>query len=254
MTNPYCIIRFRQNLGYANTLGLTWFILVGTEQKRRGKRTLIKKVLHGLIIMTLVVSLTAGCSNSGAQKETAADSTQGTTVLFAPTEPAVRQPSLQVLADAFAAVGIKDWDGSYKNFTFEQRTALEQYFANERGENVRFTDEGVLYEDENKVELSGTWVENSILNAAPEPDFGNVFTSRVEQDSVSVSYTEVPDEKIKAYIEQVKAAGFNHISAEQTTVCCGLAFEADNGNGIKVALASKFAGTQPVTTVTVSIL
>ena len=214
---------------------------------------MLKRILYSVFTFALILPLLAGCGKNTAKNNDPADSTQGTTVLFAPTEPAVRQPSLQALADAFAAVGIKDWDGIYKNFTFEQRTALEQYFANERGENVRFTDEGVLYEDENKVELSGTWAENSILNAAPEPDFGNVFTSRVEQDSVSVSYAEVPEESIKTYIEQVKAAGFNRISAEQTTVCCGLAFEADNGNGIKVTLASKFTGTQPVTTVTVSI-
>ena len=214
---------------------------------------MLKRILYSVFTFALILPLLAGCGKNTAKNNDPADSTQGTTVLFAPTEPAVRQPSLQVLADAFAAVGIKDWDGSYKNFTFEQRTALEQYFANERGEDVRFTDEGVLYEDENKVELSGTWGNNSILNAAPEPDFGNVFTSRVEQDSVSVSYAEVPEESIKTYIEQVKAAGFNRISAEQTTMCCGLAFEADNGNGIKVTLASKFTGTQPVTTVTVSI-
>ena len=215
---------------------------------------MLKKILYTAFAVALVLSMLAGCGKNTAQKSNTADSTQGSTVLFNPSEPAVRQPSLQALADAFAAVGITDWDGSYKNITFEKRTALEQYFANERGENIRFTDEGVLYEDENKVQLSGTWAENPILNKAPEPDFGNVFTSRVEQASVSVSYAEVPDEKIEAYIGKVKAAGFYHITADETTVCCGLAFEADNGNGVKVTLASKFAGTQAVTTVTVIVL
>jgi hypothetical protein len=213
-----------------------------------------RKPLCAMIVILAILSSSSACGKPATQQDNAnAESTQNSTVIFKPAESEFRQPSLQALADAFVAVGITDWDGSYKNFTFEQRTALEQYFANQRQENVRFTDEGVLYEDENKVQLSGSWAGNDILKSAPEPDFGNVFTSRVEENSVSVSYAEVPDEKIEAYIEQVKAAGFNHISAEQTTICCGLAFEADNGNGAKVSLASKFAGTQPITTITVSI-
>jgi len=212
------------------------------------------KVFQTLIILATLLSIMAACGKSVSTKESQTSETvTESTVIFKQTEPAVRQPTLQVLSDAFKAVGITNWDGSYKNLTFEQRTALEQYFANERKENIRFTDEGVLYADLSKIPLSESWAENGILKLAPEPGFGAVFTSWVEQKAVSVSFAEVPEAVIANYIAEVKAAGFSHVTAESTSVCCGLVFEADNSNGIKIALASKFAGTQPVTTIRVSI-
>jgi len=203
-----------------------------------------------LLLCAALVLVPAGCGRNAQPGVT----TQAPTVLQ--TEAPVRQPSAQVLADALAAVGITDWEGDYKKLTFVQRKQLEQYFANERGENIVFTDEGCWYVDENAVPLEGTWAQNAILNRAPEPSvFGvKVLTSRVEAKTVSVSYADVPAQKVADYIEQLKAAGFDHVTADDTTTCCGTVFQADNGKGVRVSLASKFIGVQAVTTVSVTLL
>lgn len=210
----------------------------------------MKKSIFILLLCAALALCAAGCGKNGQPGVT----TQAPTVTQ--TEAPVRQPSAQVLADALAAVGITDWEGNYKNLTFVQRTQLEQYFANERGENIRFTDEGCWYVNEDAVPLEGTWAQNAILSRAPEPSvFGvKVLTSRVEAKTVSVSYADVPAQKVTDYVALLKTAGFDHITADDTTTCCGTVFQADNGEGVRVSLASKFIGVQAVTTVSVTLL
>lgn len=198
-----------------------------------------------------MVLLTAGCSHSDGSATTAGP-VAGTSAA-AVTAPEIRQPSLEVLAQALKETGIRDWGGDYKKLTFEQRTALEQYFANRRNEDVRFTDEGVLYADARLKKPEKPWNEDAVLKAAPEPDFGEVFTSWSGGKSVSMSYTEVEEETISAYIEKVKASGFDRVTADSISPCCGKVFEASNARGVKISLASKSAGSQPVTTITVTV-
>lgn len=212
----------------------------------------MKKIFCSVIVCSVVLLVLSGCMKLGVEESTTLEARQESTVIFKQTEPAVRQPSLQVLAEALAATGITDWDGSYKNLTVEQRTALEQYFSHERREDIRFTDEGVLYVDDTKTPLSEPWAENSLLSLAPEPDFGNVFASWVQPESISVSYTDVEELIVEAYITNAKASGFNKVTAERTSVCCGMVFEANNKDGVRLSLVSRFAGAQSVTTVTVS--
>ncbi|GEM_PF-2324816 len=209
-------------------------------------------VLYFTFLFTAVVLLAAGCSRKAGSETTAGPAT-GASRTAAATAPEIRQPSLEDLAQALEETGIRDWGGDYKKLTFEQRTALEQYFANRRHEDIRFTDEGVMYADARLKKPEKPWGEDDILKAAPEPDFGAVFTSWSGGKSVSMSYTEVAEETISAYIEKVKAAGFDRVTADSVSPCCGRVFEASNAGGVKVSLASKSAGSQPVTTVTVTV-
>ena len=191
----------------------------------------------------MLIAVLSGCSAETKESTTAAVSE--TAKVYG-----VKQPSQEKLLEAFEAVGIENWDGSYKNLTFEQRTSLEQYFAKKWSEDVKFSDEGVRYV-ENTVPLKGSWAENKILKLAPDPKFDSILASSVEADTVSVSYTNVTAEEIKRYTGEIKAAGFDKILEEYTSSCCGIVFRAQNKDGVTVSLSSKLIA-QAVTTIVVS--
>ncbi len=208
----------------------------------------MKKISAVFLCLTLFF-IFSGCSAEKNESKTNPANTNQ--MLSGTATTAAIQPVQEKLLEAIAAAGIDDWDGNYKNLSFEQRTALEQYFAKTWSENVKFSDEGVVYVT-NTVPLEGDWPDNEILSLAPEPDFGNVFTSSVESKAVSVSFTNVSAEVMRNYIEKVKQAGFNNVTEDYTTACCGTAFKAENTDGVTVSLLSKFF-LQPVTTITVSV-
>jgi len=209
----------------------------------------MKKIVSLSLTLLMLSILFAGCAGRENSQTTAA-ADQTTTAQ--PITASIIQPSLQEVADAMEAVGITDWDGSFKNLSFEQRTALEQYFAKFKGKDVKFSDAGVFYPNLNTPALQVPWAENGILKRVPEPAFGDIFTSSVEEKSVSVSFVNVTAEAIAAYVAQLKAAGLTQNVTEYTSSCCGTVFEADNGSGVKVEMKSKLVA-QAITTVTVTV-
>jgi len=206
---------------------------------------MMKKAAAMFLCAMLIFGVDACSAEKKENRTTAITPVQSTTNAYG-----VRQPSQEKLLEAFEAVGIENWDGSYKNLTFEQRTSLEQYFAKKWSEDVKFSDEGVRYV-ENTVPLKGSWAENKILKLAPDPKFDSILSSSVETDAVSVSYTNVTAEEIKRYTGEVKAAGFDKILEEYTSSCCGTVFRAQNEDGVTVSLSSKLIA-QAVTTIVVS--
>ena len=87
-------------------------------------------------------------------------------------------------------------------------------------------------------QFGGNWPDNEYTRLLPAPGF-ELYASYVEGESFVATFTSVTVEQIKAYVEQVKAAGFNVNETVEDQEIAGMviySFTAENANGYTVEI------------------
>ena len=89
-------------------------------------------------------------------------------------------------------------------------------------------------------QIGGNWPDNEYTKLVPKPSF-ELYAAVIEDETFSVMFTNVTIEQIKAYAEQVKAAGFNlneELTDENVMGMVIYSFAAENADGYSVEVFS----------------
>ena len=89
-------------------------------------------------------------------------------------------------------------------------------------------------------QLGGNWPDNEFTKLVPKPSF-ELYAAVIEGETFSVMFTNATIEQIKAYAEQVKAAGFNlneELTDENVMGMVIYSFAAENADGYSVEVFS----------------
>ena len=89
-------------------------------------------------------------------------------------------------------------------------------------------------------QIGGNWPDNEYTKLVPKPSF-ELYAAVVEGETFSVMFTNATIEQIKAYAEQVKAAGFNlneELTDENVMGMVIYSFAAENADGYSVEVFS----------------
>ena len=95
-------------------------------------------------------------------------------------------------------------------------------------------------EDGGEGQIGGDWPENEFTKLVPKPSF-ELYAAVIEGETFSVMFTNATIEQIKAYAEQVKAAGFNlneELTDENVMGMVIYSFAAENADGYSVEVFS----------------
>ncbi|HNX13241.1 MAG TPA: hypothetical protein PK854_02465 [Oscillospiraceae bacterium] len=123
-------------------------------------------------------------------------------------------------------------DGS-TTFTYEDGSVTKQ---NADGTWTYSDEDGTA-----TTQFGGEWPDNEFTRLVPKPDFGELFGAVTEEKSFIVMFTNPDLNKMRAYIQAVKAKGFT-IDAENTDETAFgvtvLSYKAKNAAGFEVTVAS----------------
>ena len=89
-------------------------------------------------------------------------------------------------------------------------------------------------------QIGGNWPDNEYTKLVPKPSF-ELYAAVIEDETFSVMFTNATIEQIKAYAEQVKAAGFNlneELTDENVMGMVIYSFAAENADGYSVEIFS----------------
>ncbi|MBQ9750950.1 MAG: hypothetical protein IJV87_10300 [Clostridia bacterium] len=89
-------------------------------------------------------------------------------------------------------------------------------------------------------QIGGNWPDNEYTKLVPKPSF-ELYAAVIEDETFSVMFTNATIEQIKAYAEQVKAAGFNlneEVTDENVMGMVIYSFAAENADGYSVEVFS----------------
>ena len=89
-------------------------------------------------------------------------------------------------------------------------------------------------------QIGGNWPDNEYTKLVPKPSF-ELYAAVIEGETFSVMFTNATIEQIKAYAEQVKAAGFNlneELTDENVMGMVIYSFAAENADGYSVEVFS----------------
>ena len=89
-------------------------------------------------------------------------------------------------------------------------------------------------------QIGGNWPDNEYTKLVPKPSF-ELYAAVIEGETFSVMFTNATIEQIKAYAEQVKAAGFNlneELTDENVMGMVIYSFAAENADGYSVEIFS----------------
>ena len=89
-------------------------------------------------------------------------------------------------------------------------------------------------------QIGGNWPDNEYTKLVPKPSF-ELYAAVIEDETFSVMFTNATIEQIKAYVEQVKAAGFNlneELTDENVMGMVIYSFAAENADGYSVEVFS----------------
>ena len=89
-------------------------------------------------------------------------------------------------------------------------------------------------------QIGGNWPDNEYTKLVPKPSF-ELYAAVIEGETFSVMFTNATIEQIKAYAEQVKAAGFNINEEVEDQEAMGMviySFTAENADGYTVEITS----------------
>ena len=89
-------------------------------------------------------------------------------------------------------------------------------------------------------QIGGNWPDNEYTKLVPKPSF-ELYAAVIEGETFSVMFTNATIEQIKAYAEQVKAAGFNlneELTDQNVMGMVIYSFAAENADGYSVEIFS----------------
>ena len=89
-------------------------------------------------------------------------------------------------------------------------------------------------------QIGGNWPDNEYTKLVPKPSF-ELYAAVIEDETFSVMFTNATIEQIKAYAEQVKAAGFNlneELTDQNVMGMIIYTFSAENADGYSVEIFS----------------
>ena len=89
-------------------------------------------------------------------------------------------------------------------------------------------------------QIGGNWPDNEYTKLVPKPSF-ELYAAVIEDETFSVMFTNATIEQIKAYAEQVKAAGFNlneELTDQNVMGMVIYTFSAENADGYSVEVFS----------------
>ena len=89
-------------------------------------------------------------------------------------------------------------------------------------------------------QIGGNWPDNEYTKLVPKPSF-ELYAAVIEGETFSVMFTNATIEQIKAYAEQVKAAGFNlneELTDENVMGMVIYSFAAENADGYSIEVFS----------------
>ena len=89
-------------------------------------------------------------------------------------------------------------------------------------------------------QIGGDWPDNEFTKLVPKPSF-ELYAAAVDGDTFSVLFTNATIEQLKAYAEQVKAAGFNlneELTDQNVMGMVIYTFSAENADGYSVEIFS----------------
>lgn len=89
-------------------------------------------------------------------------------------------------------------------------------------------------------QVGGNWPDNEYTKLVPKPSF-ELYAAVVDAETFSVMFTNATVEQLKAYVEQVKAAGFNlneELTDENIMGMSIYTFTAENADGYSVEVFS----------------
>ena len=89
-------------------------------------------------------------------------------------------------------------------------------------------------------QIGGNWPDNEYTKLVPKPSF-ELYAAVIEGETFSVMFTNATIEQIKAYAEQVKAAGFNlneELTDQNVMGMVIYTFSAENADGYSVEVFS----------------
>jgi hypothetical protein len=153
------------------------------------------------------------------------------------------QPSANEVLGILNGLGYNDWDGNWDSLTAEQKQAIENYYS-ALGENVQFNENGIVFVDENGNVLSwgGNWPVSPLLSDVPKANFGMIYTSSVEAETVTIVLSGASPANFSDYVTQVKSAGFNN-GISEVNVMGAATFNANNGKGVEISIVNYIAMT-----------
>ena len=89
-------------------------------------------------------------------------------------------------------------------------------------------------------QIGGDWPDNEFTKLVPKPSF-ELYAAAVDGDTFSVLFTNATIEQLKAYADQVKAAGFNlneELTDQNVMGMVIYTFSAENADGYSVEIFS----------------
>ena len=89
-------------------------------------------------------------------------------------------------------------------------------------------------------QIGGDWPDNEFTKLVPKPSF-ELYAAAVDGDTFSVLFTNATIEQLKAYADQVKAAGFNlneELTEQNVMGMVIYTFSAENADGYSVEIFS----------------
>jgi hypothetical protein len=221
----------------------------------------VKKSHTGIIVvivLILVIAIGAAAvffvmSKKDDKKDDKATTTQASTSAVTTTKKtadnettateASGQPSSDQVLGILNGLGYNDWDGNWNSLTAEQKAAIENYYS-ALGENIKFTEDGLVMVDENGNVISwgGKWPSSALLADVPKANFGSIFSSSVEADTVAIVISGATVANFTEYVSKVKSAGFNNDISE-VNVMGAATYTASNGKGVEITVVNYIAMT-----------
>lgn len=216
----------------------------------------MKKIFAILTVAAMLLTL-AACGNNGSSSNTTTKKDDGTTSTSSSAQETNSPDTSVDNTDNIDINGILSGDGAvdviYANLSAAQKQTLIDE-AKAEGVEVTFnadgsttftdTDGSVMtqnsdgtwsYKDAEggETQLGGNWPDNEYTKLIPKPDF-SITALAAEENHFTAVFSGVEADKLKAYVEQVKAFGFTVNAETIDEEYAGVSvysYEASNSSG-----------------------
>ena len=194
----------------------------------------MKKLTVLIIILTLMLSL-ASCSGTGTGSTKTDGNKSGIDFAAIMSGQGTNQKLFDMSSEEKAAL-VSEAKNSGYDVTFQPNG--ETRIEGEGTVMLQKADGSWVMEDENGAQgqFGGDWPENEFTKLVPKPEF-SLVAAAADETQFSVMFLNVKVEDIRAYVEEVKAAGFtvDPVTADEgTTGITMFSYSAGNAGGYKV--------------------